>query len=92
VLAAYGLLEDIPLDIAGWPASIRGASRLAETLRERFDEALFYRRLTTLRTDVPLAESLDDLEWRGARRAELEALCQELDDPGFVDSFGRFQS
>ena len=52
--------------------------RLAAALRARREDAALYRRLATLRTDVPLAESLADLEWRGARRAELEALCREI--------------
>ena len=32
----------------------------------------------TLRTDVPLAESLADLEWRGARRRAMETLCRRI--------------
>ena len=48
------------------------------SLRERREEAALYRRLATLRTDVPLAEGLADLEWRGARRRDLEALCREI--------------
>ena len=34
--------------------------------------------LARLRTDVPLAESVDDLCWRGSRRPELESLCAEI--------------
>ena len=51
-----------------------GASAWPTSLRERREEAALYRRLATLRTDVPLAEGLADLEWRGARRRDLEAL------------------
>jgi hypothetical protein len=39
---------------------------------------MLFRRLATLREDVPLPETLDDLRWRGGRRAELEALCAEI--------------
>ena len=38
---------------------------------------LLYRRLATLRQDVPLPESLQDLEWRGAQE-RLKSLCREL--------------
>ena len=57
---------------------MRGRDRLAASLRGRREDAALYRRLATLRTDVPLAESLADLEWRGARRGDLEALCREI--------------
>ena len=47
-------------------------------LREKFADALLYRRLATLRRDAPIPESLAEMEWRGARRAEYEALCRRL--------------
>jgi 5'-3' exonuclease len=78
VLARYGRIEAIPDEAARWEVEVRGRERLAASLRGRREEAALYRRLATLRTDVPLAEGLDDLEWRGARRADLEALCREI--------------
>jgi 5'-3' exonuclease len=77
VLARYGTLEAIPDDPARWDVTVRGRDRLAGSLRGGRPEAALYRRLATLRTDVPLAESLADLEWQGACRRELEALCRE---------------
>jgi hypothetical protein len=41
-------------------------------------EALLYRFLAQLRRDVPLVESLDELEWKGAPRARFEEFCDEL--------------
>ncbi len=78
VLARYGKLEAIPDDPARWEVEVRGRERLAAVLREQREEAALYRRLATLRTDVPLVEGLADLEWRGARRRDLEALCREI--------------
>lgn len=78
LIAQFGSLEAIPLDGAAWPKTLRGAARLAATLRERRDDAGLYRRLATLRTDVPLAAGIDDLVWNGARAADLEALTAEL--------------
>lgn len=76
VLAAFGSLEAIPDDPASWPQSIRGKERLAATLREGRQDALLYRQLTRLVTDVPLAESLADLEWRGLPSPKFEAWCE----------------
>jgi 5'-3' exonuclease len=91
VLAKFGHLDKIPADPKEWGLpGLRGADILAETLRARREDALLYRRLATLRTDVPLAETLADLEWRGARRDELEALCAELGDTSFVAKVTRW--
>jgi 5'-3' exonuclease len=78
LLAAFGSIERIPDDPRRWPSSVRGAQRLAATLGARRSEALLYRTLTTLRRDVPLAESFDDLAWRGPSAA-FEAWCARMD-------------
>jgi len=90
VLARYGHLEQIPDDPAAWSVQVRGAKGLAESLRERREDARLYRTLATLRIDVPLGEPLDALEWRGAVREELAALCDELGDadlPGRIPAW-----
>ena len=57
---------------------MRGRERLAASLAARREDAELYRYLATLRTDVPLAESLRDLEWSGAPRLELERLVATI--------------
>jgi 5'-3' exonuclease len=81
LLEKYGTIEAIPAEATRWSVKVRGAERLAATLVERRDEALLYKRLATLRLDVPLRESLADLEWRGARR-DLREFCARI---GFSD-------
>jgi 5'-3' exonuclease len=85
-LGRYLTIDAIPDDAARWDLAVRGRERLAASLRERREEAALYKRLATLSTDVPLAEGLNEMEWRGARRAELEALCREI---GFEDLLAR---
>jgi 5'-3' exonuclease len=85
VLARYGHLEAIPDHERDWGLVVRGASTLATSLRDHRDEAYLYRRLATLRTDAPIAETLDDLRWQGARRAALTDLCRELGNPEFLE-------
>ena len=77
-LARYGRIEDIPAEAADWDIKVRGAATLAANLAERRDAAQLYRRLAVLRTDVPLAEELGDLEWRGASRTAVAALAERL--------------
>jgi 5'-3' exonuclease len=60
-----------------WDVSVRGARRLLDNFTAHREQAFLYRRLTTLRSDVPLTESLDDLRWKGPQE-DFEELCQEL--------------
>ena len=83
-LAVYQHIEAIPDDPARWSLAIRGRDRLAAALATRRDEAMLYKRLATLRTDVPLAESLDDLRWRGIPRRAFADFCRRLGSDGFA--------
>jgi 5'-3' exonuclease len=67
VLSAHGPIEAVPLDASKWQVKVRGADKLAATLRERIDDARLFKRLATLRLDAPVREPLDELCWRGAR-------------------------
>jgi 5'-3' exonuclease len=78
LLGAYTHLEAIPERAADWSIALRGADRLAQTLREQRDDAILYRMLATLRCDVPLCESLGDLAFRGVPRAPFLAWCEAL--------------
>lgn len=91
LLAAHGHLEAIPADPSEWGARPRGAERLAETLRERGADARLYRTLATLRTDVPLAETLDELAWRGADRAALARVAERLEDGKLAERVPRWR-
>ncbi|MCG3112562.1 MAG: hypothetical protein MCM46_12175 [Candidatus Manganitrophus sp. SB1] len=75
VLARYEHLESIPNDPSQFGLGPGRAARLAESLAAHREEALLYRKLATLREDVPLAEKLDDLEWQGAR-SRLKEMCE----------------
>lgn len=77
VLQIFEHVEDIPDDAGTWGVKVRGANALARNLAEHRDAAMLYRELATLRYDVPIVETLHDLEWKGARRAEYQELCVE---------------
>lgn len=86
VLGRFGRLEAVPSDPTAWGLGKKSAMALAESLVQHRDELVLYRTLATLRLDVPLCESLDDLEWKGAHRAALSELCNELGD---TETFAR---
>ncbi len=78
VLAHYRTIESIPDDESAWPFKVRGAASLAKVLREEREDAMLYKKLATLRLDVPLEEDLDDIRWLGPDTEALDALCAEL--------------
>lgn len=80
VLDRWGHLEDIPADPAGWDAAVRSATKLNTVLRERWDEALLFRRLATLRTDAAVG-TVDDWAWHGPTE-EFAGMCVRLGDDG----------
>jgi 5'-3' exonuclease len=77
VLAEYGHLEEIPKDWRRWPAAVRGAQRLASVLAERWEDAILFRTLATLRGDVPVFRAVEELRWSGPR-ADFEEWCERI--------------
>jgi 5'-3' exonuclease len=78
VLGRYIHLESIPQDPRTWGVNANNAGALARVLERERDLAFLFRDLATLRVDIPLFDSVDDLRWNGAR-AEFPALAALLD-------------
>jgi 5'-3' exonuclease len=78
VLSRYRHLEDIPADWSQWQVDAANAGALAATLARERDLAFLFRDLATLRTDVPVFASVDELEWKGPTGA-FAALGARLD-------------
>ena len=78
-LSQYPRLEDIPKDWRQWHPSIRRARALAESLFSAWNDALLFRTLASLRRDVPVFDTVDDLRWQGPR-------------PGFEEDCRRMKS
>jgi len=69
VLAKYAHLEAIPADWRTWGVNAANPAALATTLTRERDRAFLFRDLATLRTDIPLFESIDVLCWNGPTEA-----------------------
>ena len=80
VLSRYRHLEAIPASPADWDVPLANAAPLGATLRREWDLALLFRNLATLRTDIPVFDSVDDLLWAGPAPG-FERLCADLGDP-----------
>jgi 5'-3' exonuclease len=84
VLAVYPHIERIPASSASWGVPVRGAARLSSALEANRELALLFRRLATLRTDVPVFNHLSEMEWRGPSAA-FEETARRLRVPGLWD-------
>jgi 5'-3' exonuclease len=78
VLAKFLHLEAIPADSSEWKVNAASASSLAATLVREHENALLFRTLATLRTDIPLFTNVDELRWKGATPA-FPAIAEKLD-------------
>jgi 5'-3' exonuclease len=65
VLARFSHLEAIPDDWRTWSVNAASPAALARTLARDRERAFLFRDLATLRTDIHLFESVDDLRWTG---------------------------
>ena len=78
VLGRYLHIEAIPADSKTWGVNAAGAGALARTLERERERALLFRDLATLRTNIPLFQSVDELHWKGPTDA-FPALAARLD-------------
>ena len=83
MLARYGHIEDIPPAAGQWDVpGLRGAAKLSTTLQAQLADALLFRKIATVDTDVDVG-SLDDWKWTGPTD-DFEAVADELGAPELV--------
>ena len=86
VLAKYELIDNIPNDHNQWIAdglTVRGAVKLATTLRENRKDAALFKQLATLITDVPVGDVADWL-WTGPTD-RFESVANSLGAPQLIE-------
>lgn len=81
VLAKYGTIEKIPKSPDQWKVTVRGAEALSQNLESSRKDAALFKKLATIRYDVPLKEKLKDLEWKNTK-SQLEQIAERIGDPG----------
>ena len=79
VLSKFKHIEAIPNDPNELGLGLGRATTLLGNLQQNYKDALLFRELSTLRTDVPIKEGLADLKWQGAT-SKLKKVCLELGD------------
>ena len=69
VLAKFGHIENIPADWRSWGVNCARPGALSITLEKDRELAMLFKDLATLRTDIPVFDSVDQLEWSGPKPA-----------------------
>jgi 5'-3' exonuclease len=83
VLARYVHIEDIPPAAGQWDVpGLRGAAKLSATLQAQLSDALLFRQIATVDTDVDVG-TVDDWRWHGPTD-DLVAIADELGAPDLV--------
>jgi 5'-3' exonuclease len=78
VLAKYRHIESIPADWKSWGVNASKPAALAATLVRDHDQALLFRDLATLLTDIPVFDDVEELRWKGPTPG-FQALAMQLD-------------
>jgi 5'-3' exonuclease len=90
VLARYGHIEDIPAAAGQWDVDgLRGAAKLSATLQAQLADALLFREIATVVTDIAVG-TVDDWRWRGPTD-ELAEIAAEIGAPGLVATAQRLR-
>ncbi len=80
VLARYGHLEQIPAAAGQWDVTgLRGAAKLSATLQAQFADAVLFREIATVATDIDVG-TVDEWRWGGPTE-ELAAVAAEIGAP-----------
>jgi 5'-3' exonuclease len=90
VLSKFKHIESIPNDPNKLGLGLGRATTLLGNLQQNYKDALLFRELSTLRTDVPLKEKLSELKWLGAYK-RLTKVCKELGDERIPERVPRWR-
>ena len=90
VLARYGHIEGIPAAAGQWDVDgLRGAAKLSATLQAQLADALLFREIATVVTDIDVG-AVDEWRWRGPTD-ELAEIAAEIGAPGLVATAERLR-
>lgn len=83
VLAVYGHIEDIPPAAGQWDVpGLRGAAKLSATLQAHLDDAVLFRRIATVETEIDVG-TVDEWRWTGPT-AGFADVAAEIGAPGLA--------
>ncbi len=90
VLAKFKHVEEIPDDHSAWNVTVRGAEKLANTLREQRDLANLFKKIATTVDTVKVGE-VDDWEWQGPLKG-FEKAFDEIGASRLIDRVDQIAS
>lgn len=84
ILKRYEFIENIPKEPGLWDITLRGADKLAKTFNTHHEDAILFKKLTTLVRNIPNLGTLNDMEWSGTKPG-FEEFCKKIAAPDICE-------
>ena len=83
LVSKFGDIISIQKNSDEWVGEVRSGEKIRNALEENMEEILLFKDLATLRLDVPITSSIDELLPKEINRIELDEFCSDLDFENF---------
>ncbi len=78
LVSKYGDIISIQKNSNEWVEEVRSGEKIRNALEEGMEEILLFKELATLRLDVPITSSINDLVPKEVNQIELNEFCSDL--------------
>ncbi len=78
LVSKYGDIISIQKNSNEWVEEVRSGEKIRNALEEGMEEILLFKELATLRLDVPITSSINDLVPKEVNKIELNEFCSDL--------------
>ena len=78
LVSKYGDIISIQKNSDEWVGEVRSGEKIRNALEEGMEEILLFKELATLRLDVPITSSINDLVPKEVNQIELNEFCSDL--------------
>tara|TARA_B100000131_G_scaffold94549_1_gene91487 strand:+ start:1622 stop:2470 length:849 start_codon:yes stop_codon:yes gene_type:complete len=78
LVSKYGDIISIQKNSNEWVGEVRSGEKIRNALEEGMEEILLFKELATLRLDVPITSSINDLVPKEVNQIELNEFCSDL--------------
>ena len=83
LVSKYGDIISIQKNADEWVGEVRSGEKIRSALEENIEEILLFKELATLRLDVPITSSINELLPKEINQIELDEFCSDLDFENF---------
>ena len=78
MVSKYGDIQSIYRNSKEWVDEVRGGKKIKDFLDKNFEDIKLFKDLATLRLDVPLSSSINELVPREIDKNKIDTFCKDL--------------